>query len=71
MFCESPKINFMPLPHDKDWIEFLTNELIKLQKVYDNTAGTTPRAEIGKAMRVINDALEMSLKPRIIAVEKR
>lgn len=47
--------------YNKETVEHLTDQLIKLQKSYDSNNGISSKVEIDKAMKTINKALESVL----------
>lgn len=58
--------NVEPIPYNKEMVEHLTDQLIKLQKAYDSTKEITTRVELDKGMKTINKALEGAFSPRFI-----
>jgi hypothetical protein len=61
-----PSINIQPIPYDKEKVEHLTDQLIKLQRCFDSSNSISGKAEITTAMKNINKSLEITLTPRMI-----
>lgn len=60
------KMRLEPIPYDKEMVEHLTDQLIKLQRAYDTSKLLSAQNEIQNAMKTINKSLEMILKPQAI-----
>ena len=63
-----PKMTIQAVPYEKERIEHLVDQLIKLQRSYDLSNGnnTSARVEILDAMKAINKAIEMTVLPKSI-----
>lgn len=53
-------------PYEKEKVEHLTDQLIKLQKSYETANSNSLKIEILKAMQTINKNLEVTLTPKSI-----
>lgn len=60
------EMKYEPIPYDKEAVEHLIDQLIKLQQAYDCINQLNDRGGLNKAMDTINDSLKMMLKPHAI-----
>jgi hypothetical protein len=73
VFKVMPELNSIKTPekievisYNKDMVEHLTDQLVKLQRSYDLSNSTSARVELTTAMKTINKTLEMVLLPSIV-----
>lgn len=59
-------IQFEKIPYEKEMVEHLVDQLIKLQRAYDCSNGLSAKTEITHAMKTINKSLDMLLTPILI-----
>lgn len=67
-----PTMTIKAVPYEKERIEHLVDQLIKLQRSYDSSNGNniSSRVEITQAMKTINQAIEATVLPKsIISVD--
>lgn len=63
---EIENIKFEKIPYEKEMVEHLVDQLIKLQRTYDCSNGISSKTELSHAMKTINKSLDMVLTPCLI-----
>lgn len=65
---KTQEMSIETIQYNKEQVEHLTDQLIKLQRSYDSSNGNniSSRVELTSAMKSINKALEVSLLQRSI-----